>query len=161
MTASNFISGNLALGTGSTSFVELVGEGYARLPITFSPIGTYGLTHNVSGLTFAATGTWPTARQFGIFNSNGDLLLWWANPNPQTISAGQTLTIGGACFALTFRDLVNPPQAASVIFAPNTAGIASAAVTAGPQAPWPGFISTETVTSGVALQVAAGQLGAM
>jgi hypothetical protein len=144
--APNFFSGFIALGTGSTSFVEMVGSGYARVAATFGPI--FGASSiNTSAANFNATGTWPTQTQFGLYDASGNLLLWWTDTTPSTLTNGQQISVHVGDFKITCKDLTNAPNTASVIFAPG-ASVGS-------------LIGGVNVVAGVPVQVASGQIGAM
>ena len=111
--ATNFFSGFLALGTGSTTFQELVGTGYARVPVAFGPI-LGGTTANLSGFTFAASGTWPAATQLGLFGPSGNLALWWNRATPAfSLTSGQTFTLPTGALPLVIPSLLS--QSPSVI----------------------------------------------
>ena len=143
----NFLSGFLALGTGGPgSFTELVGTGYARQAVTFGPL--VGATATLlNGVTFASGGTWPTATQHGLYDASGNLLMWWNIKGIVTLASGQTVSFDIGAMNLTLPCAFNAAPAASVILAPGA------------------VIGTNKsgapVYAGVALQIAAGQVGAM
>lgn len=144
--APNFFAGFLALGTGSTTFVEMVGSGYARVAATFGPLFA-GSSVNTSAANFNATGTWPTQTQLGLYDASGNLILWWTDTTPSTLTNGQQISVHIGDFAIVCKDLLTPPNAASVIFAPG-ASVGS-------------MIGGVNVVAGVPVQVASGQIGAM
>lgn len=115
----NFVIGFLALGTGSTTFVEMVGSGYSRQAITMSPIKN-GETANQTAATFSATGTWPQATQIALCDGNNAILMWWANQSPFTLTNGISNTVAYASVVLSFPDLVAPPFASIEQYASGT-----------------------------------------
>lgn len=140
----NFLDdGYIGLGSGSTTFVEMVGTGYARKSIDLGPV-VAGRVSNLAASAFSAGGTWLQATQYAIYDASGNLLFWWLNPAPFTLTNGGSSAVPAGLFQLIFPDLITPPVSASVIFAPG-ASIAS--------------VGSATVVSGVATQVANGQIG--
>jgi hypothetical protein len=96
---------SLALGSGSAAaFAELTGAGYARQTINFGP-AVNGTIFNLSGITFSATGTWPGATQYGLFDASGNLDLWWNKKNPATLAAGQTHTLDKGAISIFLPDV--------------------------------------------------------
>ena len=143
----NFLTGFLGLGTGGPgAFTELTGTGYARQAVTFGPI-VGATTTLLGGVTFAATGTWPTATQHALYDASGNLLMWWNVKAPATLASGQTVSFDLGAMGLTFPAIFSGPTVASVIFAP---GAAIGATRGG-----------ATIFAGVAIQIAAGQVGVM
>lgn len=111
----DFLAGNLALGTGSTSFLELTGTGYSRKAITFGPM-VVGRVSNRAASSFSAGGTWPSATQYAIYDASNNLMFWWLNPSPFTLTSGGSSGVSAGLFQLIFPDLVNPPVSATVFF---------------------------------------------
>ena len=140
----NFLSGFLGLGTGGPgSFTELAGTGYARQAVTFGPL-VGAISPMLSGVTFAAGGAWPTATQYGLYDAAGNQLLSWSKRTPLALASGATHTLD----ALTIRipDIALAAQAAALIFPPSTViGIEGRGGLA--------------LTTGVAVQIANGQIG--
>ncbi len=106
----DFVDGFLALGTGTTSFVEMVGSGYARQSITMGPLVS-GAVANSEAATFNATGVWPSATQFALCDINNVVLMWWQNNSPFTLTNGGAETVGIGGIDLSFPDLFDPPFA--------------------------------------------------
>lgn len=145
--AVNFFSGFLAKGTGSASFVEVVAPGYARAPVAFGPIVT-GTTVNVSAfdtVVFLATAPWPTVTQEGLFDTLGNLLMWWPMAANVTLNAGGLMSVPSGSINLYF-DAVNTSPLATLQFVAGSV-----------PAIRPGV---GNVTTAEALQVAAGVLSA-
>lgn len=138
----NFLTGLLALGTGSSSFAELIGTGYARQAITFSGIAGASCV-SIPGQTFACAGTWSQITQFGIFSATGSLLFWWNKTDPMTVASGATLT--APVFSITMPDLMGASPAASLIYAPGAVV---------------GTVNGLPLIAGAPLQVASLQIGA-
>ena len=85
--AANFLSGYLALGSGSgTTFVELSGSGYARQAITFAPL-VNGVTASAAGMTFAATG------QAAALNYNASTGAYTVNAAANPAKLGDTVLL--------------------------------------------------------------------
>jgi hypothetical protein len=138
-----FFSGFLALGSGTATFVELTGSGYARQAISFGPL-VAGRVTNSASTPFAATGTWAKATQYGLYDASGNLLIWWTNTAPFTLTNGQTSPIAQCVFALKFTDLVSAPQTATALIYPPSTTV--------------GLIGSVSITSGVSIQIANGVL---
>ena len=140
----NFLSGFLALGTGGPStFTELTGTGYTRQAVTFGPLVGANTTL-LNGVTFAAGGVWPSATQYGLYDASGNLLVWWNKRNPVALASGATHTTAG--MSLRIPDIALAAQAAALIFPPATVvGIEG--------------VAGLPLTTGVAVQIANGQIG--
>lgn len=145
--AGNFFSGFLALGTGaSTAFVEMTGAGYARQAVTFGPVSG-AVTVSQGGLTFAAGAPWTASTQYGLYDASGNLIFWWNRTDPAAVASAATFTLPAGALSLAMPDLMSAPPTASLVFAPGSAvGTAN---------------NGNPVFSGVAIQISAGQVGAL
>lgn len=116
-TLPNFVTGYLALGTGTTTFAELTGAGYARQAITFGPI-ILGNTFNSTAAAFTAGGTWPAQTQIGVYDAvtGGNLLFWYVDSTPATLTNGQTIPNPIGSIDLVFPDLFAPAGSAATVF---------------------------------------------
>lgn len=109
-----FFTGFLGLGTGSTAFTEMTGTGYARQAVSFTPLkGGRSQIEFVPDFpgwqTFAAP---PT--QYGLFDSAGNLLLWWRNVSVSS-GASQSSPPGSLVHSVTGITLVIPAVVSEVV----------------------------------------------
>lgn len=142
----NFLDGgSIGLGTGTTSFAELTGPGYSRQSITLGPIFG-GKFKNTTSAIFSATGTWPTAKQYGIFDSGGNLLLWWKVDSYFTLTGGQSSNVYIGDIRITAPDLYTLPVSTLIFFQAGSK--------------FGSTIDGRVVTSGEYLQVSSGVLAA-
>ncbi len=122
----DFLDGYLALGTGSgTTFTELTGSGYGRLAISL-PALVNAATSLGSGVTFAASGTWPSATQKAVYDavSGGNLLFFWNTKAPLTLASGATYTVVAGALSMTFPSLAAlVPPASTLIAAGSVIGL--------------------------------------
>ena len=140
----NFLNGYLALGTGTTSFVEATDAGYARQAFSL-PALLNAATADDRGMTFSGAGS--VVSQFGIYDAatNGNLILWWNSNFLATLSATANMTVGPGQFQLLFPDLFGTKPSQAVIMA---AGVQIGTVNA-----------TLPLYSGALIQFTAGQIG--
>lgn len=98
-------SGYLALGTGTSTFVEQTGTGYARSAITLSQAGPRR-TANTTSASFAATGgNWGTVTQLAFCTTlTSTPLFWWAIDIQQAVASGGSLLIATKSVQLFFAD---------------------------------------------------------
>jgi len=151
--AQNAFVGYLAAGTGTGTFTEETGGGYARQAITFGPLAN-GATSNTAGATFGpATGAaWPTITEQAIYDAatGGNLIAWWPLATPQTVAPGGTAPVAQGGIHLRLTDLAGvasgSPAYAEVWSAGTVFGMTGASGTGMP------------VTAGANISVAAGVL---
>lgn len=99
-------SGFIGLGTGSGSFTEQTGTGYARVAVTMSDVSNRR-TSNVASATFSATATgWGTVTQYALFSavSGGVPLIWWNKEIPVSVLNGNSLVLAASQLQLFFAD---------------------------------------------------------
>jgi len=108
------------LGNGvGIEFSSVNAPGYARQPITLTPVLNMCASNNVA-ISWTATGQWGTASFFGIFlTSTGDLIYWGALPGSGFLTAqtGATPTIAAGALLI---DWTNPAMGAAANWGPFT-----------------------------------------
>jgi hypothetical protein len=90
-----FFTGYLALGSGSSSFTELSGNGYARQAITMDTLNLPGNVTNTNAVVFTATGTWLAATQFALYDAStsGNRVMWWNKTDPFILTSGNAHSV--------------------------------------------------------------------
>jgi len=89
----------VGLSTGSfnddNSGIELTGNGYARVAITFGAAASAVASNNAAVEFPAASGSWGTVSHFGLFDasSSGNLLIHGALTASKVIDTGDILKI--------------------------------------------------------------------
>lgn len=76
---------------GTNPGIEVLGPGYSRAAMNLSEVGVM-CAINSATLTFTASGPWPTASYFGVYDISGALQYWGVLARPISTKGG-TITI--------------------------------------------------------------------
>jgi hypothetical protein len=99
-------SGYWVLGTGTTSFVEQTGTGYARQAVTLQ-VTSARRTQNTAALQFSATGTnWGVITQAGFSaTATSPVLFWFTKAVPVTVTNGNSFSYSSTGINLVLPDV--------------------------------------------------------
>lgn len=109
-------NGFIALGTGQSTFVEMIGSGYARQSIAMaSQIDNSSVISNTNLIMFSPSAPWVNATQLGLYNLSGQLVMWWNWANPYTFltTINRTIQIGRISLAVPVPTIVGNISPAS------------------------------------------------
>jgi hypothetical protein len=117
-------TGYLAVRTGTTTFVEQTGTGYARVAINLDWAGNRVTNRAVA--TFTASGAdWGTGvTQFAIFSAitAGSQKFWWAISTPRKVANTKSYVVKATGLMLYFNDIIARLGATSTWVSGNVIG---------------------------------------